>query len=189
MKKSLFILSLIISCYIQAQNAEQKGLQTINKSQAEAVIEFLASDELEGREAGTPSGKVAARFISSFLKMTGIEPYLDSYYQPFEAVVKEKRLYLNNVIGKIEGKRKDEFVIVGAHYDHLGIDTTLVGDQIYNGADDNASGVSAVLQIAKAFIATGEQPERTVLFALWDGEEKNYSVLIISLKPFRVSVR
>ncbi|MGL5272632.1 MAG: M28 family metallopeptidase, partial [Phocaeicola sp.] len=55
---------------------------------------------------------------------------------------------------------------------HLGIDPMLAGDKIYNGADDNASGVSAVLQIAKAFLATGEQPERTVIFAFWDGEEK-----------------
>ena len=48
----------------------------------------------------------------------------------------------------------------------------LNGDQIYNGADDNASGVQAVLQVARAFLATGEQPERTVVFAFWDGEEK-----------------
>ena len=48
----------------------------------------------------------------------------------------------------------------------------LEGDQIYNGADDNASGVQAVLQVARAFLATGEQPERTVIFAFWDGEEK-----------------
>ena len=61
---------------------------------------------------------------------------------------------------------------MGAHYDHLGYDPMLDGDKIYNGADDNASGVSAVLQIARAFLATGEQPERTVIFAFWDGEEK-----------------
>ena len=65
---------------------------------------------------------------------------------------------MRNVLAKIEGKNKDEIVIIGAHYDHLGIDPMLDGDQIYNGADDNASGVSAVLQIARAFLATGEQP-------------------------------
>lgn len=63
-------------------------------------------------------------------------------------------------------------MIVGAHFDHLGIDPALDGDQIYNGADDNASGVSAVLQIARAFVASGQQPERNVIFAFWDGEEK-----------------
>ena len=81
-------------------------------------------------------------------------------------------LSLNNVLGMIEGKNPDEIVIVGAHYDHLGTDLFLAGDRIYNGADDNASGVSAVLQIARAFLATGKQPERTVIFAFWDGEEK-----------------
>ena len=83
-----------------------------------------------------------------------------------------QKLSLNNILGKIEGKNPSEIVIVGAHYDHLGIDPMLDGDQIYNGADDNASGVSAVLQIARAFLATGQQPERTVIFAFWDGEEK-----------------
>ncbi len=72
----------------------------------------------------------------------------------------------------IPGKKSDEYVVMGAHYDHLGVDPLLDGDKIYNGADDNASGVAAVLQIARAFIESGEQPERTIIFALWDGEEK-----------------
>ena len=79
---------------------------------------------------------------------------------------------MRNVLAKIEGKNKNEFVIIGAHYDHIGYDPMLDGDQIYNGADDNASGVSAVLQIVRSFLASGQQPERTVIFAFWDGEEK-----------------
>lgn len=70
---------------------------------------------------------------------------------------------LRNILAKIEGKNPNEIVVIGAHYDHLGYDPTLEGDQIYNGADDNASGVAAVLQVARAFLATGEQPERTVI--------------------------
>lgn len=79
---------------------------------------------------------------------------------------------MRNVLGKIEGKNLGEIVIIGAHYDHLGVGPMLNGDQIYNGADDNASGVSAVLQVAQAFLATGVQPECTVIFAFWDGEER-----------------
>ncbi len=79
---------------------------------------------------------------------------------------------MNNILGVIEGRSTDEYVIIGAHYDHLGYDPMIEGDRIYNGADDNASGVSAVLQIAEAFTAAGRQPERTVIFAFWDGEEK-----------------
>ena len=79
---------------------------------------------------------------------------------------------MDNVLAYIPGKRSDEYVIVGAHFDHLGVDETLADDKIYNGADDNASGVSAVLQIARAFALSGEKPLRNVIFAFWDGEEK-----------------
>ena len=126
----------------------------------------------------------------------GLQPlFEDGYVQPFEACHAERQvrgkrwevhpdsisklkqgthqsLDMRNILCKIEGKNPNEIVIIGAHYDHLGYDPMLKGDQIYNGADDNASGVQAVLQVAKAFLATGEQPERTVVFAFWDGEEK-----------------
>ena len=78
---------------------------------------------------------------------------------------------MNNVLAVIPGKSK-ECVIVGAHYDHVGIDTTIVGDNCFNGADDNASGVSAVLQIARAVKKMRKTPERSIIFAFWDGEEK-----------------
>jgi hypothetical protein len=183
-----------LNCSLVAQTAKEKGLQVINQQTAEAHIGFLASDELEGREAGFHGGRIAGEYIVACLKQIGLSPLGDTYYQPFEAYNRERQkkqrfqvdpdsivliqqgvhqhLSMRNIIGKIEGKRKDEFVIIGAHYDHLGVDPMLEGDRIYNGADDNASGVSAVLQIAKAFIASGIQPERTVLFAFWDGEEK-----------------
>lgn len=195
MRKAGWVLvSLALSASLWAQSPEQKGLDVINKTNAEAYIGFLASDELEGREAGFQGGRIAGEYIVSNLKTMGIEPLFDSYYQPFEAYNKERqkrgrfqvhpdsiailkqgvhqKLSMKNILGKIEGKNPNEYVIVGAHYDHLGFDPMLDGDQIYNGADDNASGVSAVLQIAKAFKATGVQPERTVIFAFWDGEEK-----------------
>lgn len=184
-----------IATTLCAQKPVEKGLNSINRSAAEAYIGFLADDELEGREAGYHGSRVAARYIASLLKEMGIRPLLgDSYYQPFEAYRKERqqkgrlqvhpdsiallkqavhqKLSMNNVLGMIPGKNPDEYVIVGAHFDHLGFDPALEDDRIYNGADDNASGVSAVLQIAKAFVASGQQPERNVIFAFWDGEEK-----------------
>lgn len=193
-KTGLLLVSLALGTTLWAESPEKKGLQTINQSTAEAYIGFLASDELQGREAGFPGGRIAGEYIVSNLKSLGISPLGESYYQPFEAYNKERqkrgrfqvhpdsiaelqktvhqKLSLNNILGKIEGKNPNEYVIVGAHYDHLGVDPMLDGDPIYNGADDNASGVSAVLQIARAFLATGEKPERTVVFAFWDGEEK-----------------
>lgn len=184
----------MLSTNLWAQSPIEKGLNAINKENAEAYIGFLASNELEGREAGFQGGRIAAEYIVSNLKTMGIAPLGESYYQPFEAYNKERqkrgrfqvhpdsiailkqgvhqKLSMRNILGKIEGKNPNEYVIIGAHYDHLGFDPMLDGDQIYNGADDNASGVSAVLQVAKAFLASGQQPERTVIFAFWDGEEK-----------------
>ena len=194
--KKIIIAALLIAANLSvlAQKPLEKGLQSISEQSAKASINFLASDELEGREAGSRGGRVAGEYIVSMLRMMNISPLGDSYYQPFEACHNQvaqkgkwqvhpdsiaqlkkgvyKHLQLNNILAKIEGKRTDEYVIVGAHYDHLGIDPTLAGDCIYNGADDNASGVSAVLQLAKAFLASGQQPERTIIFAFWDGEEK-----------------
>ena len=175
---------------------EAKGVASINRTTAEAHVAFLACDELEGREAGWKGGRIAGNYIISCLKQMGLAPLFENNYtQPFEAChaerqVKGKRwevhpdsiaqlkkkvhqkLALKNILAKIDGKNPNEIVIIGAHYDHLGYDPMLEGDQIYNGADDNASGVQAVLQVARAFLATGEQPERTVIFAFWDGEEK-----------------
>lgn len=194
--KKMIIAALLIAANlsVSAQKRIEKGLQSISEQSAKASISFLASDELEGREAGSRGGRIAGEYIVSMLRMMNISPLGESYYQPFEACHNQvaqkgrwqvhpdsiaqlkkgvyKHLQLNNILAKIEGKRADEYVIVGAHYDHLGIDPTLAGDCIYNGADDNASGVSAVLQLAKAFLVSGQQPERTIIFAFWDGEEK-----------------
>lgn len=195
-KEFVGILCFLFSaCLLQAQDAKERGLQSINRTSAEAIVGFLADDELQGREAGMHGSRVAARYLAAFLKDIGVAPLdRESYYQPFEACARERQqkgrfqvhpdsialykqgayrsLRLNNVLGMILGKRKDEYVVVGAHFDHLGVDETLAGDSIYNGADDNASGVSAVLQIARAFVVSGQKPLRNVIIALWDGEEK-----------------
>ena len=166
-KTGLLAIALMLTSAIGATSPEKKGLEVINQTNAEAHIAFLASDALKGREAGSREGQIAGEYIVSNLKTLGIAPLFDSYYQPFEAYNKERqkrgryqvhpdsiaklkkevhqKLSLRNILGKIEGKRPDEYVIIGAHYDHLGFDPALDGDQIYNGADDNASGVSAVL--------------------------------------------
>ena len=175
MKKNILLLSFLcnFSLLLSAQTNVEKGLQSINRSSAEATINFLASDELQGREAGFHGSRVTSEYIVSLLQWMGVSPLADCYFQPFDAYRKvHQKLSMRNVLGMIPGKNTKEYVIVGAHFDHLGIDPALDGDQIYNGADDNASGVSAVLQIARAFLASGQQPERNVIFAFWDGEEK-----------------
>ena len=174
--------------------AEEKGVASINIETAEAHVGFLASDALRGRESGTPEGYIAGEYLISVLKQMGATPLFGKEFaQPFEAYSSERRnagftvnneaieklkqrphrvAKMRNILARIEGKNPEEIVVVGAHYDHLGYDPMLVGDKIFNGADDNASGVQAVLQILRAFIVNGEKPERTVIFALWDGEER-----------------
>ncbi len=149
-----------------------KGLSSINRNTAEAVVGFLSDDCLCGREAGTPDSRVAACFLASMLKDAGIAPMYGGFFQEFQIKKDTACVMMQNVLGIIPGRNPDEYVVVGAHYDHLGTDLALEGDRIYNGADDNASGVSAVMQIARAFVAEGKRPMRNVVIAFWDGEEK-----------------
>jgi len=86
----------------------------------------------------------------------------------FKTTVESKVIKARNVVGYIEGENKDEYIVVGGHYDHLG----KFDGVIYNGADDNASGTVGVMTIAKAIMATGKKPEKSIIFAAWTGEEK-----------------
>lgn len=84
-----------------------------------------------------------------------------------------REIQSNNVIGKIEGaEKKDEYVVYSAHWDHLGLDPKLQGDQIFNGALDNASGIAAMLEIAEGFTKLGTPPKRSIIFLAVTAEEK-----------------
>ena len=151
-----------------------KGLEAITENNGKAIVYFLAHDLLEGRKTGERGNSIAAQYIASVLMSLDIHPVsgkegtTDVYMDRFKIKSRSgDSACMANVLGVLKG-RSNEWVVVGAHFDHLG-----KGDgNIYNGADDNASGVSAVLQIAKAFAGSGYVPERNVLFALWDGEER-----------------
>jgi Zn-dependent M28 family amino/carboxypeptidase len=173
------------------------GWEIIRTQTIEAHLSFLAGDALEGREAGKRGSRIAAEYIRAELKKLGVKPFYKTYLQQFDAfsparernvefqvhpdsIAKYKqlpayrKLSLQNVVGYIEGEQKDEYVIIGAHYDHVGVDKLLVGDQIYNGADDNAASVAALLQIVQALALNEKKPSKSILFAFWDGEEVNY---------------
>ncbi len=162
------------------------------------VLSALADDSMQGRMTGSPGGKRAADFIVREMKAIGLEPVGDSGYLqrvPFALVTREGRrprltlldslgalnLYPDssrrmsyNIIGVVRGTdpvMRDQIVIFAAHYDHLGIGKPVNGDSIYNGADDDASGVATVLEIARAF-AHGPKPKRTVVFMATTGEEE-----------------
>ena len=137
-------------------------------------VVFLASDELEGREAGTTGGHAAGDYVRDELKRLGIRPACpeEKFFQHFGDNYR-------NVLGVLAGsdpELKKELVLIGAHYDHVGYGTRGnsrgPAGHIHNGADDNASGTAGLLEVAEAFASFGVSPKRSILFAFWDAEEK-----------------
>ena len=153
-----------------AQENETKNFsEFISINNLQQHILALTADSLEGRETGSDGAFMAAEYIASQFKKIGLQaPEYDSYYVPFSTT----KLYGINLIGIIEGSSlKDQIIIVSAHYDHLG---TFNGN-VYPGADDNASGVSAMIEIAKAFKDKGYKPLRTIVFIAFDAKEQELS--------------
>jgi hypothetical protein len=158
---------------------------------AGGLLSALADDSMAGRGTATPGGDRAARFIAEQMRAYGLMPAGDSgYFQrvPLVSITNpdgSRRLALApgdgaartlrglNVVGIVRGsdpQLREESVLIDAHYDHLGIGQPVAGDSIYNGADDDASGVVAVLTAARA-LAAGPPPRRTVVFLATTGEE------------------
>jgi hypothetical protein len=140
----------------------------INADQLLEDVRVLAGDAMEGRGAGTRGGAMARAYIVHRFGEIGVKPLWSSYEQPFDlpADAQGKPGKGANVVGVVRGRSHPErFIVVTAHYDHLGIRN----GQIYNGADDNASGVAAMLQLAAHF--SREQPENSMIFAALDAEE------------------
>lgn len=134
------------------------------------IIGYLASDDLQGREAGSEGINKAAAYIEGIFEESGILPYFESYRDTLSNF--DKPTY--NVVGYLEGTDKDlkdEFVIIGAHYDHIGIIDPVAGDSIANGANDNASGTTAVLELAR-YLGKSANNKRSIIFALFSAEEK-----------------
>lgn len=135
----------------------------------------LADDAFEGREAGTRGGHAAARYLIEQMQAVGLQPGAGdgTFVQHFHGTMR-------NLIGKMPGSDPDladEVILLGAHYDHVGYGTpqTSYGPwgYIHNGADDNASGVAALLELMEALRSVDYRPKRTIVFAFWDGEEKD----------------
>ena len=164
-------------CYLTAASTEQPSADS---RQIRGVLEFLASDALQGRGSGSHDELLAATYLASQLRETGIEPagddggYIQNVSGEFNFYREGKKQWnTRNVIGKLEGrdeKLKDQIILLTAHMDHLGVGKPVEGDNIYNGADDDASGCVAVLQLARA-LAHERAPKRTVLFVFFGSEE------------------
>lgn len=159
--------------------------EIVNEDQLKKNISYLASDELKGRLAGSEGETKAANYLSGELKKLGLKPYEgSSFIVPFEYNVKlnphvdstSVSVKAKNVIAFLDNKA-DKTIVIGAHYDHLGLNehhnSTLANSegQIHNGADDNASGTAAVLELARMFSRNKTKEKVNYIFALFSGEE------------------
>lgn len=170
----LFALSFITFSVVsdaQSENPAKKDSLNSNLINAEKLIEdikYLSSDQLKGRETGTTENIEAKEFVINRFRESGILPFKNNFeqYFAFENRAKERTVGVN-VIGSIEGKTTpNKYIVVTAHYDHVGVRN----GEIYNGADDNASGTAALFAIAEHF--RKNKPNHSIIFAAFDAEEK-----------------
>ena len=147
--------------------------------QIRGAMDFLASDALQGRGSGSHDELIAATYLASQLRQIGIKPagddagYIQNVSVELDSEGGKKQWNTRNVIGVLRGwdkRLKNEVILLTAHLDHLGVRKPVNGDDIYNGADDDASGCVAVLQLARA-LAQKKAPRRTVLFVFFGSEE------------------
>ena len=157
MKKVLLIIALLLGFKSQAQ--------LINRVELLKDIEILASDKYEGRKTGTSGNHAAAEYIIDRFKKIGLNSINKGFKHDFSFKNrKSEQVNGTNLIAYIKGKTED-IIVISAHYDHVGINNS----KIYYGADDNASGVSALLSIAEYF--KKHKPQSTIYFIAFDAEE------------------
>jgi Zn-dependent M28 family amino/carboxypeptidase len=157
---------LVLVLTVAAQEAPKSAL--IESAQLLNDLKVLSSDAMEGREPGTPGGDKARSFVVARFKESGLVPFGSTYEQPFSFAVRGSSTARRgvNVVGRIDGKRQPrKYIVLSAHYDHLGVRN----GQVFNGADDNASGTAALFAIAKYFAA--HPPANSLIFAAFDAEE------------------
>lgn len=179
MKKTLYFLliaTFIFNCKSNTEenNTEEKKGIRITTEEVKDMVTYLASDELKGRNTNTEGIDKAAEYISNNLNDFGIKPYFDGFLDEFKFKGRaEDSITGYNVVGYLEGndpKLKNEYVLIGAHYDHIGFMKPVENDSIANGANDNATGTVAVMSIAK-YMADKGSNKRSVIFALFSAEE------------------
>ena len=163
----IFILTLFIaSCATKPLTLEEVQ-ESITSEETEQILYTLASDEMKGRESASGGYQIAADFVTNFFEENGIEPFYPAYQDSLQT----KEVWSYNLVGSL-GKfdQNKPTILIGAHLDHIGVKNENEEDPIFNGANDNASGSTAVLQIAK-FLAT-QKRKQNVLVALFADEEK-----------------
>jgi hypothetical protein len=177
---ALSLASLLTGVQPPAPSATASVVHRVDRTQLMADVRELSSDQYQGRRTGTPGGLKARAWIRDAFAAIGLkpagpngfaEPFAFTYHEdhaqgssgrPVITEYKDAANVLGSILGTKTGAR---YVVVSAHYDHLGVQS----DRIYHGADDNASGVAALLAAARWFAA--HPPRHAMLFAAFDAEE------------------
>jgi Zn-dependent M28 family amino/carboxypeptidase len=163
----ILILTLFIASCATKPISLEEVQESITAIETEQILYTLASDEMKGRESASGGYQMAADFVTNFFEENGIEPFYPAYQDSLQT----KEVWSYNLVGSL-GKfdQNKPTILIGAHLDHIGVKNENEEDPIFNGANDNASGSTAVLQIAK-FLAT-QKRKQNVLVALFADEEK-----------------
>lgn len=168
MKKLSFILSLflLISCSVFKKSPIEQTELVLTLPDTDEIVRTLSSDEFEGREPGSSGMKLAHRYVENFLIQAGVQPlWNSSFYDKLD--LPGNKFY--NLVGFIPSDSlTDDYVLIGAHLDHIG-KSGYSGDSVYNGANDNATGVTAVMQIAKEL--NKHKLKKNVIIAIFTLEE------------------
>jgi Zn-dependent M28 family amino/carboxypeptidase len=179
---SLLLASSSMPAAAQVRNRARAGTSApILERNIRAELSFLASDAMQGRGSGTGYERIAAEYIGSQFRQFGLEAGGDadasgnkSFVQrvPLEATEQAEAGATWNAIGVLRGSDPNgETIMLSAHLDHLGVNEALNGDKIFNGADDDASGCVAVMELARV-LAAGPRPRRTIYFICFGSEER-----------------
>jgi hypothetical protein len=206
MRITFYFALLLMSSALYAQSSKNvdakraEFLNMITENELSSHMHFIASDAMQGRKVGSPYELLAAEYLAS--QYRGMEIWSlnppggksNPYLQSFDFTVRQTKGKSQNVIAWLEGsdpKLKEEFIIISAHYDHLGTGKKEGNDSIFNGAADDASGTVALLEIAESLKAAqnaGVKFKRSIAFMHMGGEESgmlgsNYYVATQPLIP------
>lgn len=134
----------------------------------------LAADSMKGRGINSPESRIAADYIVKQLELNGVKPLAGHFLYPFSFKLGAVRAFGNNIVGVVEGSDpilKSEYIVIGAHYDHVGYDLDGNKTVVYNGADDNASGVATIIEMGRILVQNQAKLKRSVIIVAFDGEE------------------
>jgi Zn-dependent M28 family amino/carboxypeptidase len=174
---ALICLVAVACSLLRLPDAWLQAVETIDANRVRTAVHYLASDELEGRDSPSDGLNSAAEFIAKSFERAGLDKLLESGYLQTTNYKNRRDIegQVSNVVGVLRGQDpllKETYVLITAHYDHLGKNERLEGDQIFNGANDNASGTAGVMELAEVLGKAKIRTKRSIVFIAFWGEER-----------------